>query len=156
MGDLLGLLLIAFASALIPLINIEAYLGVRASVADINGLWLLGFVAAFGQMIGKVIWYYLGTRALNWGWIRRKMEDPKQQARLEKWRTRTEQRPMLAGGLVFVSALTGFPPFAILAVLAGQLRMSLTVFFVLGLIGRWLRFVAVLGGVVWLNDVWNP
>ena len=34
---------------------------------------------------------------------------------------------------------------AILAVLAGQLRMRLALFFVLGLAGRWLRFAAVLG-----------
>ena len=42
---------------------------------------------------------------------------------------------------------------AILAVLAGQLRMNLSLFLVLGLVGRWLRFVAVLGGVEWLIRV---
>ena len=52
---------------------------------------------------------------------------------------------------MFLSAASGFPPFAILAVLAGQLRMSLAVFFVLGLAGRWLRFAAVLGGAAWLS-----
>ena len=51
---------------------------------------------------------------------------------------------------MFLSAFSGFPPFAILSVLAGQLRMSLTLFFVLGLVGRWLRFTAVLGGAEWL------
>lgn len=146
MGDLIGVVLVSFASALIPLINIEAYLGVRASIADVNGLWLLSFLAALGQMAGKVIWYYLGARALDWGWIRRKLEEPKQQARLEKWRTRTEERPALTGLLVFASALSGFPPLAIVAVLAGQLRMGLLLFFALGLVGRWLRFAAVLGG----------
>lgn len=151
MGDLLSLLLVAFASALVPLINLEAYLGVRASVADMDSLWLLGFVAALGQMFGKVLWYYLGASALHWGWIRRKAEKPKAQARLATWRARTHKRPAVAGLLVFVSALTGFPPFAIVAVLAGQLRMSVTLFFVLGLAGRWLRFVAVLGGVEWLT-----
>jgi membrane protein YqaA with SNARE-associated domain len=153
MRELLALLLIGFASALVPLINIEAYLSVRAAVASAEGVWLLSFVAAVGQMIGKIIWYYLGASALNWGWVRRKVEKPKTAARLETWRMRTHQRPVLTGGLIFVSAFTGFPPFAILSVLAGQLRMSLTLFLVIGLLGRWLRFAAVLGGAAWLSDL---
>ena len=51
---------------------------------------------------------------------------------------------------MFASAFSGFPPFAILAVLAGQLRMQLALFLGLGLLGRWLRFTAVLGGAEWL------
>ena len=144
---------VAFASALVPLINIEAYLGVRGSVGDIESVWLLGFAAAFGQMVGKVIWYYLGATSLSWAWVRKRIETPKAQERLERWRTRTQERPVLTGALVFVSAFSGFPPFAILAVLAGQLRMHLTLFFVLGLAGRWLRFSAVLGGAEWLSGL---
>ncbi len=39
-----------------------------------------------------------------------------------------------------------FPPFAIVAVLAGQLRMNLWLFLVVGFVGRTLRFAAFLGG----------
>jgi membrane protein YqaA with SNARE-associated domain len=117
LADLLGVVGVAFASALVPLINIEAY---------------------------------LGASSLSWAWVRRRMETPKARARLEKWRTRTHERPLFAGALVFLSAFSGFPPFAILAVLAGQLRMNLALFFVLGLAGRWLRFTAVLGSAEWL------
>ncbi len=147
---MLGVLGVAFASALVPLVNIEAYLGVRGSVGSIENVWVLGLAAGFGQMVGKVVWYYLGASSLHWGWVRRRMETPKAQARLETWRTRTHERPVVAGALVFVSAFSGFPPFAILAVLAGQLRMQLALFFGLGLAGRWLRFTAVLGGAEWL------
>jgi membrane protein YqaA with SNARE-associated domain len=153
MGDLLGVLGVAFASALVPLVNIEAYLGVRGSVGGIGNVWVLGLAAGFGQMVGKVVWYYLGASSLHWGWVRRRMETPKAQARLETWRTRTHERPVVAGALVFVSAFSGFPPFAILAVLAGQLRMQLALFFGLGLAGRWLRFTAVLGGAGWLAQL---
>ncbi|NUR08886.1 MAG: hypothetical protein HOQ45_18015 [Nocardioidaceae bacterium] len=114
-------------------------------------MWLLGFVAALGQMIGKVVWYYLGATSLNWAWVRKKVETPKAQARLETWRRRTHDRPVVAGGLVFLSAFSGFPPFAIVAVVAGQLRMQVVLFFVLGLAGRWLRFALVLGGAEWLS-----
>jgi membrane protein YqaA with SNARE-associated domain len=150
---MLGVLGVAFASALVPLVNIEAYLGVRGSVGSIENVWVLGLVAGFGQMVGKVIWYYLGASSLHWGWVRRRVETPKAQARLETWRTRTHERPVVAGALVFVSAFSGFPPFAILAVLAGQLRMQLALFFGLGLAGRWLRFTAVLGGAEWLAQL---
>lgn len=153
MGDLLGVLGVAFASALVPLVNIEAYLGVRGSVGGIDNVWVLGLAAGFGQMVGKVVWYYLGASSLHWGWVRRRMETPKARARLETWRTRTHERPVVAGALVFVSAFTGFPPFAILSVLAGQLRMQLALFFGLGLAGRWLRFTAVLGGAGWLAQL---
>jgi membrane protein YqaA with SNARE-associated domain len=153
MRDLLATLVIGFASALIPVINIEAYLGVRGAVTLLDGLWLFALAAAVGQMIGKLIWYYLGASALHWGWIRRKVEKPKNAARLELWRRRTHERPVIAGLLVFVSALTGLPPFAVLSVLAGQLRMSVVQFCTLGLTGRWLRFLAVLGGAEWLGGV---
>jgi membrane protein YqaA with SNARE-associated domain len=152
MKDLLTLFALGFASALVPVINIEAYLAVRAAVTDVSSVWTLSFVAAVGQMVGKLIWYQIGASSLGWGWVRRKVEKPKAQARLALWRDRTHQRPVLAGGLVFVSALVGLPPFAVLAVLAGQLRMNLTLFLTLGLVGRWLRFVVVLGGVSWLQD----
>lgn len=153
MGDLLGVLGVAFASALVPLVNIEAYLGVRGSVGGIDNVWVLGLAAGFGQMVGKVVWYYLGASSLHWGWVRRRMETPKARARLETWRLRTHERPVLAGALVFGSAFSGFPPFAILSVLAGQLRMQLALFFGLGLAGRWLRFTAVLGGAGWLAQL---
>jgi len=151
--DLLSLVVIAFVSALVPVVNIEAYLGLRAALADVNNLWLLGFLAAAGQMMGKVIWFYIGASSLQWGWIKRRVEKPKAQARLATWQKRTEERPLLAGTLVFASAASGLPPFAIVAVLAGQLRMNLAIFFVLGLAGRWLRFAAVLGSVEWLHQI---
>jgi membrane protein YqaA with SNARE-associated domain len=150
-ADVLGVLGVGFVSAVLPLVNIEAYLGVRGSVSGAGSIWFLSFAAALGQMLGKLVWYYLGASSLSWGWVRRRVETPKAEARLEKWRTRTHERPVVTGGLVFLSAFSGFPPFAILAVLAGQLRMQVVLFFTLGLAGRWLRFAAVLGGAEWLS-----
>jgi membrane protein YqaA with SNARE-associated domain len=152
-ADLWAVLGVGIASALVPLINIEAYLGVRASVADVEGIWTLGLVAGFGQMLGKLAWYYLGASSLSWGWVRRRVERPKAQVRIERWRTRARERPLLTGALVFVSALAGVPPFAVVAVVAGQLRLSVALFFSLGLAGRWLRFTAVLGGAEWLSGL---
>ena len=47
-------------------------------------------------MVGKVVWYYLGANALRWGWVRRKVEKPKAQAKLVLWRERTHDRPWFA------------------------------------------------------------
>lgn len=152
MRELLTLLGIGFASALVPIINIEAYLAVLAAVSDVDEIWVLALAAAVGQMLGKLVWYRIGVSSLGWGWVRRKVETPKAQARLELWRARTHDRPVAAGSLVLVSAIVGLPPFAVLAVVAGQLRMNLVLFLTLGLAGRWLRFVAVLGGSSWLGD----
>ena len=153
--DVLSLLGVGFLSALVPVVNIEAYLGVRGAVAGVESLWVLALAAALGQMVGKVVWYYLGANSLDWQWVRKRIETPKAEARLELWRARTHERPLLTGSLVLVSAFSGFPPFAILAVLAGQLRMSLSLFFVLGLLGRWGRFAAVLGGAEWLSGLFG-
>lgn len=152
MTELLTLLLIGMASALAPVLNIEAYLAVRAAVSEVGSTWTLALAAAVGQMLGKLVWYQIGASSLDWGWVRRKLDKPRARARLELWRERTHRRPGLAGTLVFVSAVGGLPPFAALAVLAGQLRMNLALFLALGLAGRWLRFVAVLGGVALLED----
>jgi len=153
MRDLLALVVLGFVSALVPLLNIEAYLAIREVVAEVDSVWGMALAAAVGQMLGKLVWYRIGASSLGWGWVRRRAEKPKARARLELWRARTHQRPVLAGSLVLVSALTGMPPFAVLAVLAGQLRMSLTLFMTLGLAGRWLRFVLVLGGTSWLESL---
>ena len=151
--DVLAVLGVGFVSALVPLVNIEAYLGVRGSVGSMHSVWLLGLAAALGQMVGKLVWYYLGANSLSWGWVRRKMDKPRAQERLTRWQARTATRPVLAGALVLGSAFSGFPPFAILSVLAGQLRMNVALFFMLGLVGRWLRFAGVLGGAEWLTAV---
>jgi membrane protein YqaA with SNARE-associated domain len=145
-GEVLGLLGVSIASALVPLINIEVYLIGMAAVSTTDGVWFLAAVGGLGQMLGKLVWYYLGANALRWGWVRRKVEKPKAKAKLELWQRRTQDRPFIGGLLLFASAVSGFPPFAIVAVLAGQLRMNLWLFLVVGFVGRTIRFAAFLEG----------
>jgi membrane protein YqaA with SNARE-associated domain len=79
-------------------------------------------------------------------WVNRHLEKPKVKASLERWHERAEGRPWFTAGLLFVSAATGFPPYAVTAVLAGILRVPFWVFLVTGTLGRGLRFWAVVGG----------
>jgi membrane protein YqaA with SNARE-associated domain len=156
-GQALGLLGVAFASALLPFVNIEVYLvglvtlSGHGHVFPSGHLWLLAAVAALGQMLGKLIWYYLGRNSLHWRWVRRQLDKPKAHARLERWRRRVHEWPVVDGLLVFVSGVTGFPPFAIVAVVAGQLDMGVCEFFLVGLASRLLRFAAILGGAGWIS-----
>jgi membrane protein YqaA with SNARE-associated domain len=143
-GEALTLLGVSVASALVPIINLEVYLiGLSALAAD-DRLWYLAAVGGLGQLIGKLVWYYLGANALRWGWVRKKVETPKAQAKLQLWQRRTQERPLLGALLLVVSGFSGFPPFAIVAVLAGQLRMNLAVFVVGTMVSRTLRFAVFL------------
>lgn len=147
MGLILGTFLFSFGSALIPILNVEAYLAVVAAKADsLPHLWL-ALVAALGQTLGKVVWYYAGMHSLKLAWMRKKMDTEKWQASYEKWHGRIVGRPVLAGLIVIASAITGFPPLAVIAVLAGALRMNITIFFATVLAGRTIRFWLVLEGV---------
>jgi membrane protein YqaA with SNARE-associated domain len=142
-------------SALIPLFNAEAYLaGVAATVAadaDPVKLWLLGLLAGVGQMIGKVLWYCAGRYALDWRWLKRRTSGARWQANVAKWQRRINDRWWLAALLLFASAVLGFPPFAVMSVLAGQLKVPVPVFVVTGLVGRTVRFGALLTGTHWLT-----
>ena len=148
MGWLFSTFGVGLASALLPLINIEVYLGALAA-EQVAGVWPLALVAAAGQMAGKVAYFYLGQNSLSWRWVRRKTESAKFQARLATWQHRIGGRPWVGGLLVFVAASAGIPPLAIISIIVGSLRMSFPVFLVMGFAGRTLRFAAILGSVGW-------
>ena len=133
------------ASALLPLINIEAILAVSISQAP-QHVWGLIIAATVGQMIGKIIWYWGGMHVDRAPWVNRQLEKPKAKASLDRWHERAEGRPWFTAGLLLVSAAVGFPPYAITAVLADILRVPFWIFLVTGLVGRGLRFWAVVFG----------
>ncbi len=143
---------VAVASALIPIINIEVYIAGIATLVDDYGVWPVSLVAAAGQAVGKAVWYEVGRTSMSWPYIQKKMAAPKWQRQYENVKVRTDNRPWLGSALLFVSATVGFPPLAIMAVVAGQLRFHRVWFYLTTFVGRTLRFVAVLGGVSLLTD----
>ena len=127
----------SFASALLPVLNAEIFV---AGVAQTYPIVLVSLVAAAGQMVGKTLWYYAGAHAERLPYIHGKMQKPKFAASLDKWRTQTEGRSVYTGVILFASAAGGFPPYAVIAALAGVLRVSFTLFLVTGFVGRFIRF----------------
>jgi membrane protein YqaA with SNARE-associated domain len=152
---ILGTFLFSFASALIPVLNVEAYLAVVAAKLDGLSSWQLAAVGAFGQGMGKVLWYYAGAHSLKMPWMQKKMDTEKWAAAYAKWHERIVGRPVLAGFISLLSAITGVPPLAVISVLAGALRMNFVTFLVTVLVGRTIRFWLVLEGVGWVEWIFH-
>lgn len=144
----IGTFLFCVASALVPLLNVEIYL---IGIADQVAHEPYAVIAGAGQTIGKIIWFYAGMHAMRVPWLKRKMETPKWQASYDKWHGRIVGKPWMAGLICFASALTGFPPLAIIAVLAGTFRMNILVFLGTVFVGRTIRFYVCLatGSGLW-------
>ena len=143
----IGTFLFSVASALLPILNVEAYLAAVALKAHNLSDWQLAAVGGGGQSVGKILWYLAGIHSLKIRWIRQKMDTEKWQVSYEKWHERIVGRPLFAGAISFGSAVTGFPPLAVIAVLAGTLRMNFTIFMITVFVGRTIRFWLVLAGV---------
>jgi membrane protein YqaA with SNARE-associated domain len=134
-------------SAIVPLFNMEAYIAVVHARSDRGSALGLAFIGSLGQNVGKLVWYYLSLGALDVPWLKRRMETPRRQASFRRWRDHVHGRPVMSGLLTFVSAAVGFPPFFVMAMVAGALRMNVVVFFVAGVLGRTLFLWAWLVGV---------
>ena len=145
-------------SALVPVFNTELYLvGLVAAQPQLSWGWL-GLAAAVGQMIGKVVFYYAGRGTLVLP-VRLRRE-PEQQGRgrwagqLLRFQETLQRRPRWMIVVLLSSALTGLPPFAATAVLAGMARVRLVTFLATGLIGRFARFAAVAASPGLLTSWW--
>ena len=139
--------LFSIASALIPVLNVEAYLAVVAAKLHHVSSWELAAIGGAGQIVGKIIWFYAGRHSLKLPWMQRKMATEKWRTSYDTWHARIVGRPLMASFICFVSAVTGFPPLAVVAVLAGSLRMNFPLFAITCFTGRTIRFWAVLAGV---------
>ncbi|MBA3798147.1 MAG: hypothetical protein M3446_01475 [Actinomycetota bacterium] len=154
----LTLLGVAFLSALVPVVNLEIYLGGAMLLDGPQSWWEvagLAAIAAIGQLAGKTLFYLAGRGVLS---LPRLLPAsvhagansslPQRESRtaraLARWKKRIENHRWLSPVFVGTSASVGLPPFALVSAAAGALRISLLVFLIAGLAGRWVRFIAVL------------
>lgn len=144
MWTLIGTFFYCIGSALVPVLNAEVYVAAIGQT-HVSGVWI-ALAAAAGQMIGKLGWYWAGAGSTRVPWLARKLAEPAWAERLEGWRQQTQGRPVFTVGLYFVSAFTGFPPFAVLSALGGLLGVRIWHFLVAGFAGRFLRFLVVVYG----------
>lgn len=141
---------VAFGSAVIPFINIEAYLAAVGVAVQHVGVWYVAAAAAVGQTAGKVALYYAADWTMKLPWIRKKMASPKWAESYARWSGWIHDHPNQTGLLLFASASLGFPPLYVIAVLAGQLKVNVWLFVGTCLTGRFLRFLVILGAADWI------
>jgi membrane protein YqaA with SNARE-associated domain len=122
------------ASAVFPWVNAEIIvLTLPAMAPSKAALVLLVLTATAGQMTGKCFLYWAGRKG------NRVLRGQAGKA-LAKWRERLETRPSRAVALVLISSIVGLPPFYVMTLLAGALRMNFLVYLTAGTAGRLVRF----------------
>jgi membrane protein YqaA with SNARE-associated domain len=135
--------LIALVSGLIPFVlNIELYLLAVATLTKASPVAIVALTTA-GQMLAKFILYQVGRGALNVKWIRR--------GTMSKAADAFVKHPASSMTVVAVSALTGFPPFYGVSLMAGTLRLPLVSFLTVGTVCRVIRF----GAVYWAPSLFH-
>jgi membrane protein YqaA with SNARE-associated domain len=133
-----GTYVVCLLAGLIPLINSEVYLvGLTLwAVHDPLPLAAVVVLASVGQMTAKIILYYAayGMFELPRGRFHAKILAAR--SRMEKWRDRPKY-------VIAISAVVGLPPFYLVSLAAGALKIRLRVFLPIGLIGRIVHFAVV-------------
>lgn len=147
-------LLVATASGLVPFISIELYLVGAVVAMDDGALVAMAAAAGLGQTLGKLPYYYVGRGTLALPWFQRRARTPgRWAARADEWRARAEERPVWGMGLLGVSSLVSVPPFTVVAVLAGVVRMGPVWFCAITFPTRITRFLVVVFAPAWTLSV---
>ena len=125
---------LAIVSALLPWVNSEVLLlSLSAFAHSPFQLMILVLLASAGQLIGKCILYWAGRGVI-----------PFSSGRIEKtlnsWKDRFAGSASKSMWLVFVSAVTGIPPFYAITFLAGAFRLKFSSFISVAAAGRLLHF----------------
>ena len=151
MNDLLAILAglaVGAGSALVPVLNAEAYAVVGGAAS--GPAVALGLVAALavGQTGGKLALFEVGRRGGDWlprRWAER-LKRRHASTRTSRWTERVQgwlRAPVSGAVTVLTSAAAGLPPLAVVSVAAGAAGQRRTTFAVCCLLGRTLRFAAL-------------
>lgn len=131
-----GTFLFSLAGAVVPVLNAEIYLVAVAALASPAKLVPVVLAATFGQVLGKLPFYLAGRGVLR-------IPMGRYEARVEEYRARFERSRWAVDTALFASASWGVPPFLITPYLAGFFDVSFARFFAWSLVGRVLRFGAI-------------
>lgn len=135
-------LAVGLGSALMPLINAEAYALVTAAGASPSLVMLVVLALALGQTLGKAVLFEASRRGTRWLPKRRRQPS----ARAARWAERVGGwlRSRRTGpAVVLASAAAGVPPLAVVSIVAGAVGQRRSVFIPLCLLGRLTRFTVL-------------
>jgi membrane protein YqaA with SNARE-associated domain len=144
-------LLAGLVSALLPFVNAEA-LAVGASKTSREHLPLVVVALAAGQTIGKLVLFEIASRAAQ-RLAARTHRRPIRLRTISRIATRHVAGLQAASSrlpVVAISALTGLPPLAAVAVAAGTTQINRTGFVAACFVGRTLRFALIAYGLTFI------
>ena len=143
-------------SALLPVVNAEAYVLVTAAHPGPAAAWAVVVAVAVGQTAGKLVLFESARRgATTWldrlpGWGKPRNRP----SRTSRWSGRVSSclRSRRAGAaVVLTSAAVGLPPLAVVSLVAGAAGQRRVVFAVTCLVGRTARFAALAAPLIWAS-----
>ena len=125
---------LSIVSALVPWVNSEALL-LSLSVFSRSPLQLtvLVLLASAGQMAGKCVLYWAGRGLIP-------LRAGRFSKALDSWKDRFARSASNPMWLVFISAVSGIPPFYVITLLAGSVRLRFSYFIAVGACGRLVHF----------------
>lgn len=134
----LGYFATGILSAVFPWVNSEVLVASMWAVTESQPL-LIGLMvtATTGHMIGKSCIYWTsrgGSRVLP----------PRVARGVTRWSALLQAHPRKAGLLVLLASTVGVPPFYVVTLVFGTLRMPFVLYATAGSAGRLIRYTAVL------------
>jgi membrane protein YqaA with SNARE-associated domain len=125
-------------SAILPWVNSELLVASIPAVAMSRTVATnLMLMVTAGHMTGKTFIYWTsraGSRILQ----------PRIERAVSRWSEKLRTRPRRAVLLLLVASTVGLPPFYVMTLVAGALRVNFVIFIVTGTVGQLIRFSAVL------------
>ena len=138
---MLGLFLASVASGFVPFVNAEILVVGAALALPDAGLPLIALVSTLGQMASKTALFGLAS------WAPARLSG-KASIALGRATESLKQHRGSTWGLIFISAITGLPPFYGTSLAAGAVKVPVRIFITAGSLGRFLRF----GVIAWFGD----
>lgn len=134
-GTWLTTLVVSILSGVIPIINTEVYLVAVATLTPTRA-WPVILITTLGHLVAKVILYQTGRHGVR-------PHAGRFRHQIERAGTAMRRHPAGVDAVVAVSALTGFPPFYGVSVMAGVMQIPLARFLLVATPARLLRFMVV-------------
>lgn len=135
-GVYLSTYIACLVSGFLPLVNAEVFLVLVSAITPKSSAPLIILLATIGQMTAKATIYMAGRGSL-------KLPLKKYEQKMGKVIQKFEKKRMATNSFIFLSAFTGLPPFYIVSILAGVLKLKFLNFLICGFSGRLIRFSVV-------------
>lgn len=144
-----GLAALAFgvASALVPILNAEAYIAASGALASRLTLTIIVVAMTIGTVAGKIVIFHGARAGKEYARVKGELKEEKPVGKVRGAIRRANHyllgwlsHPWGGAGTVLLSGIVGIPPLFAVAALAGMSKQKLWVFILMVGLGRGIRF----------------